>query len=554
MKKILITAALPYINNVPHMGHIVGSHLPADIFYRYCIQRGFDATFVGGSDEHGTPSVIAASRAKRDTKEFVDALHEIHKKIYKKMDISYDIYSRTSSPNHHEEVKEFFKSIYKNGYTLEKSSEMYYSEEDGMFLPDRFVEGECPKCGNSGANGDQCEKCSYVFRGVTELLNPKSTLSGATPELRESNHIYIDLEKVSKKLEEWVESKSSTWKSHVYLEAKKWFKEGLRARSITRDMSWGVKVPLEGFEDKVFYVWFDAPIGYITFTREIGGIESWSNGEIYHFLGKDNIPFHTIFWPAMLIANGKYSLPHKVVGYNYLNFEGQKFSKSKGVGVFCYHLLTSDIDIDSLRFYLTSLLPENKDSDFKWEDFRNLVNGELIGNLSNFINRTLNMAWKNFGGNISFDGDYESDDMELLKNIRTYIDDISKCYEEVEIRGARRKILELSSMGNKYIDSREPWRLAKEGKQEELKLVLHIAINIARAIAVLAAPIIPNKMERLWRDQMKYKGSPLDSGSLDSIKSIVNKHNLGEPEPLYSRIDLDKLNELREHFAKPYDL
>ena len=553
-KKVLITAALPYINNVPHMGHIVGSHLPADIFYRYCIQKGLDATFIGGSDEHGTPSVIAAMKAKKGTKEFVDSLHAIHEKIYKKLNISYSNYSRTTNESHHMEVKEFFNKAYENGYITSSKSEMYYSEKDKMFLPDRFITGTCPRCKNEGANGDQCEKCSYIFKGVTELLNPKSTLSNATPVLRESTHLYINLESLSEALEEWIDGKKDVWKNHVYSEAKKWLREGLKSRSITRDMDWGIGVPLEEFENKVFYVWFDAPIGYITFAKEIDKGEWWKDGEVYHFLGKDNIPFHTIFWPSMLIANETYKLPHEVVGYNYLNFEGQKFSKSKGVGVFCYHLLSSDLDIDSLRFYLTSVLPENKDSDFKWEDFRNLVNGELIGNFSNFCNRTLNMVWKNLDGSFTFDGVYKEKEKGFMAKIEEHINHIKGYYDSVEIRAARRTILELSSLGNKYFDEMEPWKLAKEGKVEELKGVLNISLNIIRSLAILMAPILPDKMEKLWKEQLDLEGSPLEEEAYMSLGTVFNSHKINKPSPLFKRIEKEDLDSLRDYFAQPYNL
>ena len=557
MKKILITAALPYINNVPHMGHIVGSHLPADIFYRYCIQKGYEAVFIGGSDEHGTPSVIAARETNMNTDEFVNKLHFIHKEIYDKLEINYSIYSRTSSLNHHKIVKDFFKEVYKNGYISKEKVKMYYSEEDKMFLPDRFITGTCPKCKYEGANGDQCESCGYILTNSTELINPKSKISGSTPILKETEHLYFDLDKLSGKLEEWLETKKDILKSNVYAEGKKWIKDGLRKRSITRDMSWGIKVPLEGFEDKVFYVWFDAPIGYITFADEINKMDFWTKDtEIYHFLGKDNIPFHIVFWPAMLLANSKFNMPYYVAGYNYLNYEGQKFSKSKKIGVFCYNLLHSDIDIDSLRFYLTSVLPESKDSDFKWEAFRNTVNAELIGNIANFFNRTLNLIWKNFENSdqatFSYEGIYNEEDKPLLDALENYPKIIDELYEKVEIRNAQKKILELSSIGNKYIDTKAPWNLAKNGNIEELKKVLHLSINLVKTLSILIAPVIPKKIEKFWKEQLYLKGSPLDKNSYNF--KIEKEHTIKKPSPLFQRIEEDYLKNLEKEFSAPFDM
>lgn len=538
MKKILVTAALPYINNIPHMGHMVGCHLPADLFARYCRQKGYDVTFVGGSDEHGTPSVIAARDAKKSVREFVDNLHEIHKKIYEKMNISYDIYSRTSTNNHEVVVQEFFNDIYNNGFISEKEEELYYSEEDKMFLPDRFLKGECPVC-KSEANSDQCDSCGKIL-SAKELINPKSVLSGATPELRKTTHLYIKLDKISNKLDEWIESKKDLFRKNVYSEAKKWITEGLRERSITRDMSWGVKIPLEGYEDKVFYVWFDAPIGYATFAKELG--KDWNDLEAYHFLGKDNIPFHTVFWPSMLIA-GNRKLPQNVVGYNYLTFEGQKFSKSKGVGVFCQGILENEVDIDMLRFYLLSSLPESKDADFKWEEYRQVVNSQLIGNVANFFNRTVSMVNKYFDGSLSLKASLKDDALDNAK--KEYPKIIGEFFEKGELRAGIKKILEFSSLGNEFIDRKEPWSLAKTNR-EELMLVLHKCLDHARSVAILMSPIVPEKMQQFWKEQLILKDAPSKPGLWELNEEFPLNHKVGEPSPLYKRIDDDSLEELKE--------
>ena len=344
-EKILVTAALPYINNLPHLGHIVGSHLPADIFARYCRSKGMDVMFVGGSDDNGTPAVLAAKELGVDIETFERKTYEIHKKIYDWFEISYDNFSRTSRPVHHATTIEFFNKIKENGFISEKTMDSFYCEQDERFLPDRYVKGNCPSCGYDEAFGDQCEKCGSFLE---DLLDPKCTLCGKPPVIKQSNHLFLDLDKVSENLESWLESKKLSWAPQVVNQALSWIKSGLKPRCITRDLEHGIKVPVKGYEDKVFYVWFDAPIGYISATKEsTPEWESyWKNrdSKIFHFLGKDNIPFHTIFWPGMLIANGEFNMPYKVVGLQYLNYGGKKFSKSKKRGVFCEGLMESKLD------------------------------------------------------------------------------------------------------------------------------------------------------------------------------------------------------------------
>ena len=359
-EKRLITSALPYINNIPHLGHIVGSHLPADIFARYCRTKGYETVFIGGTDENGSTSEIAASSIGVEIKEFSDKLHNEHKKIYEWFNISYDNFSRTSKPIHHQTTQEFFKVIYKNGFITPGKMNVFYSEEEKMFLPDRYVKGTCPKCGYEDATGDQCEKCTSMLDS-TQLLNPKSVTTNSPVVIKESQHLFLRLDKLSKKVEAWIK-KQKTWRSQVKALALGWIKEGLRERCITRDLKHGVSVPLKGYENKKLYVWFDAPIGYISATKE--ATKDWSsfwqkkNAKIYNFLGKDNIPFHTIFFPAMILAHGKFNLPYNVIGLQYLNYEGGKFSKSKKIGVFCEKLPDSGIDVDVMRGYLTFVIPE----------------------------------------------------------------------------------------------------------------------------------------------------------------------------------------------------
>lgn len=561
-QRVLVTAALPYINNVPHMGHIVGSHLPADIFHRYCKAKGYDTIFVGGSDEHGTPSAIVAKELDLHPQQLVDKLHEIHKKVYEKLNISYTNYSRTSNLTHHKMVQDFFNVINEKGYITKRKMNMYFCENDNMFLPDRFVVGTCPKCGYDSANADQCESCTSVL-APNELVDPHCKSCNETPIIKESEHLYIRLDQLAKSLDQWIETKKDTWRHHVYTEAKKWINEGLKERSITRDLEWGVKVPSEVIEGKVFYVWFDAPIGYMTFTKELGDEvfdEYWREptSKIFHFLGKDNIPFHTVFWPGMLIADGRSNLPSNIVGYNYLNFEQQKFSKSKGIGVFCYNLLDSDIDIDVLRSYLTTVIPETKESEFKWEGFRTFTNTELIGKLSNFFNRTLSMVWKNFAGKIDYNKSFDlnHNDNQIIEAIKTVPSSIGDLFFRVEFREAYKKIMQYASEGNLYLHKAAPWELIKEGKEEEAKKVLYLCVNLCKSLAIVSSPILPESMQRLWTNQLNLPGYLSIPGIWDeSMKiNIPSGHKINKPEPLYTRIDDDRLQKLEEHFSKPHSL
>jgi methionyl-tRNA synthetase len=561
-EKVLVTAALPYINNVPHMGHIVGSHLPADIFFRYCRAQGMDAILIGGSDEHGTPSAVVAKQMGLHPQQLVDKLHDIHCQVYRRLNIDYTNYSRTSNPLHHKVVQDFFRKIYDAGYTHHAPIDMYYCEHDRMFLPDRFVVGTCPKCDYESANADQCENCTTVL-GPNELIEPKCKSCGTEPVIRKSEHIYFELDKLSQKLDTWIDSQRSVWRPHVYSEAKKWINEGLRSRSITRDLEWGIKVHDQGLADKVFYVWFDAPIGYISFTKELGEEtfeKYWRDpdSKIVHFLGKDNIPFHTVFWPAMLMAHEGLNLPTNVVGYNYLNFEGQKFSKSKGVGVFCYNLLDSDIDIDALRSYLTMTIPERKDADFKWEGFKTTTNADLIGKLGNFFNRTLNLIWKNFDGQLDYSclTDISDIDRTMIEAIHNEPTAIGNQFFGAEIRDAYKRIMQYATIGNVYLDRTAPWNLLKEQRVEEAKKSLYLSLNLCKSLAIVSSPIVPESMQKLWREQLCMEGRLTEPGiwSKASTITLTREHRINKPEPLYARIDDKKLADLEQQFAQPHSL
>ena len=562
-KKVLITAALPYINNVPHMGHIVGSHLPADIFYRYQKLIGNDAVFVGGADEYGTPAVVTAQELNTTPANLVDKLKGEHRKVYEKFGISYTNFSGTRNAEHKPIVQDFFKKLKENGFIEKQEIEMLYCEKCKRFLPDRFIVGTCPKCGYDRAYGDQCDKCYSVY-STSDLVHPRCATCDTLAVYKKSEHYFFKFDKAADKLNEWLESKKNVFRPYVYSEAKRWIKDGLQSRCITRDMAWGVPVEEEGFENKVFYVWFEAPIGYISITKELGDEfynKYWKEegAEIYNFLGKDNIPFHTVFFPAWLLSNGTYNLPYNVSGYNFLNFEGQKFSKSKKIGVFSNALLTSDVDVDSLRGYLTSILPENKDSDWKWEEFKNVTNSDILGKLGNFFNRTINLIYKNFPDGLEFSSEELTDLTEQDKIIYDAIinepKNICELYDKIEIREAFKSVINLSTIGNVYLEQTAPWSLIKNGDRKGAAKVLYLCLNLARALAMLAFPVLPFKMKEVY-SQLNFAEEIDTEGNLLSLGKInVGKnHKVNAPSPLFRRIDDEYLDSLKAEFSEPFDI
>ena len=567
-EKRLITAALTYVNHIPHVGHIVGSHLPADIFARFCRSYGYDTTFIGGSDMHGTPSLVSAQELNLPVEELTEKLHQVHNKIYKKLEISYDIFSNTHSKTHEKITSDFFMELYNNGYIKEGETEMFYCDECKMFLPDRFVVGTCPRCGNPEANGDQCEKCDSLF-GLSELKDAKCKICGKPATIKSSKHIFLDLSKGTQKLADWVETKKDIWRPHVYAEAKKWVNEGLKDRCISRDITWGFPVPLKGYENKVFYVWFDAPIGYISFTKELSEQkykDLWCDktAKIYNFVGKDNIQFHTVFFPTMLLEHGKYNIAHNVVGLNFLNYEGKKFSKSKKIGVFCNALIDDncEIDIDALRAYLTTIIPENKDTDYKWEDYKNNCNSELVGKYGNLFNRTLNMIKNYFGGklDINFDdvkNNLNENDAEIVNAIKNMPDTIAKSFDKTEIRDAYRLIMQYATIGNGYLEKSAPWQLMKqENKINDAKKVLYLCLNLCASLCIVASPIIPQKVKELWQNQIGLSGDPTANDMWEKSKEflIEKNHTIKGVSPIFERVDQEKLEKLKAILSEPYDI
>ncbi|MFH1443201.1 MAG: methionine--tRNA ligase [Candidatus Micrarchaeota archaeon] len=555
-ERYLITAALPYVNNVPHIGNIVGSHLPADIFARYCRLKGRETVFIGGTDEHGSPSEIAAEKAGIPVTELCDTFFEIHKKIYDWFELSYDNFSRTSRPIHHEITREFFLELQKNGFISQQKMKMPYCAKDKRFLADRFVEGKCPHCAHEGARGDQCEQCGTMLT-PSELIKPHCVLCKSAPVIKETTHLFLNLDKLQPKLEEWIRE-NSHWKPQVKNLAMGWLKGGLKKRAITRDLKWGVKVPVKGYEEKVLYVWFDAPIGYISSTKEwIGqdkGIENkeyefkkwWidKKTKLFHFIGKDNIPFHTIFFPAMLIGEGHYNLPYQVSGYQFLNYEGGKISKSKGHGIFCETFIEDARDAlpaDVWRFYLALKLPEVRDTEFTWSEFESRVNTELMGNLSNFFNRVTSfIETKNFG-EIKKPANFTAEDEEMVKQIKVYVEKVDKLYDNIDLVSAIQTILELSAKGNQYLQSNEPWK-----RVERQEAVLWTCANICKSLGVMLSPIIPEaagKIRKILNLKEQYDWD-------DASKLLPHEHKIGKSEILFRKLEGITIKELREKTTK----
>src|SRR6188768_1029500 len=476
-KRHTITAALPYANGPLHIGHIAGAYLPADTYVRYLRLKGKDVVFIGGSDEHGVAINLGAKKEGVTPREFVDKYHGIMKKAFHDFDISFDIYSRTSSPVHYETAQEFFLNIYNKGLFLEETSDQYYDEQENIFLADRYIIGTCPNCGNTNAYGDQCEKCGTTL-SPKQLINPRSTVSGNTPILKPTKHWYFPLEKFESWLKEWLIEGHKDWKTNVYGQCKSWLDQGLQARSITRDLDWGIPVPLPDAKGKVLYVWFDAPIGYISATKELKPNDwqkYWKDPEtrLIHFIGKDNIVFHCIIFPSMLHAEGSYILPDNVPANEFLNLEGDKISTSRNHAVWLHEYLTDFPGRrDELRYMLNSIAPETKDADFTWKDYQQRVNSELVSILGNFVNRVMVLTWKYFEGKVPSEHELPGTNERRKKILAVYtqshndleaaVKEMISCLKTFRFREAQFQMMIMARIGNKFLAETEPWKLAKE--------------------------------------------------------------------------------------------
>ena len=526
-EKRLITAALPYVNSYPHAGNIVGSHLPADIFARYCRLAGYETVFIGGSDEHGTATEIAAEKEGLTPKQLCDKYYAEHKKIYDWFQISYDNFSRTSRPIHHKLTQEVFLKAYKNGYITEDTLTLPYCNHCKRTLADRFIEGTCPKCNYDKARGDQCEKCGNILE-PKELKNQHCAIcKNGNIEFRQEKHLFFSIDKLSKKLQAWIE-KNKTWRPHVKNTALAWIREGLKPRCITRNLSWGVKVPLKGYEHLVFYCWYEAPYGYVSSTLEWNenkGKEYWTDGKtkIYNFLGKDNIVFHTLFFPSFLLATGGYNLPYNVIGLQYLNYEDGKISKSQGHGRSIFGDVIPDygIPVDFWRFYLTYLIPETKDTDFSWKEFEQRITGDLIGNFGNFINRTLTFVHAHFKGELTRP---KALDQIFITRIQKQVAAILNTFENIELREALAEILRLSSYGNEYFDKKQPW------KTKDPETLWH-SVALCEILGILIQPFLPDTSKKI----LHFLGSKRNTFDALGDAFTTKGYAIKKPELLFDK-------------------
>ncbi len=552
-KRTLVTCALPYANGPIHIGHLAGVYVPADIYVRYLRMRGREVLYVCGSDEHGVPITIKARQQGCTPQDIVDRYHGIIKDSFEGLGIHFDIYGRTSSKVHEKNASGFFRKLYEEGKFITKESEQYYDPEAKQFLADRYIVGTCPKCGNEGAYGDQCEKCGSTL-SPEELINPKSKLSGAEPVKKKTTHWYLPLQDYEQWLREWILDGHQEWRSNVYGQVKSWLDGGLQPRAVTRDLDWGVPVPVEGAEGKVLYVWFDAPIGYISNTQELlpDSWEKWwksPDTRLVHFIGKDNIVFHCIVFPAMLKAYGDgYILPDNVPANEFLNLEGDKISTSRGWAVWAHEYLQDfPGKEDVLRYVLTANAPETKDNDFSWKDFQQRNNSELVAIFGNFVNRAMVLTHKYFGGKVPPCGALEDIDKEVLAEIPALKASMEKNIEGFKFREALKDAMGIARIGNKYISDTEPWKVAKTDL-DRTATILNISLQICADLAIAFEPFTPFAAARL----RAMLGSGLDWEVLGRPQVLPAGHQLGEPELLFAKIEddaiqkqLDRLDRIR---------
>lgn len=564
-KRTLVTTALPYANGPVHIGHLAGVYVPADIYTRYLRLKGEDVIMIGGSDEHGVPITLKAKAEGVSPQVIVDRYHNIIKKSFEEFGISFDIYSRTSSEIHHKTASDFFKKLYEKGEFIEKTSEQYYDEEAQQFLADRYIIGTCPHCHNERAYGDQCEACGTSLN-ATDLINPKSAISGSTPVMRETKHWYLPLDKHEAFLKKWILEDHKEWKPNVYGQCKSWLDMGLQPRAVSRDLDWGVPVPVEGAEGKVLYVWFDAPIGYISNTKELLP-DKWElywkdkNTKLVHFIGKDNIVFHCIVFPAMLKAEGSYILPDNVPANEFLNLEGDKISTSRNWAVWLHEYLQDfPGKQDVLRYVLTANAPETKDNDFTWKDFQARNNNELVAVLGNFVNRALVLTHKYFDGKVPACGDLTEYDKQTLSEFTGVKTEMESYLEHYRFRDALKEAMNLARIGNKYLADTEPWKLAKTD-MDRVATILNLAVQISANLAIAFEPFLPFSATKL-RNMLNMQ--IVDWNVLGHTDILPEGLQLNPAELLFEKIedsaieaqvqkllDTKKANELKNHETAP---
>ncbi|MFI3249093.1 MAG: methionine--tRNA ligase [Rikenellaceae bacterium] len=552
-KRHLVTSALPYANGPVHIGHLAGVYVPSDIYVRYLRARGRDVLWVCGSDEHGVPITIKAKKEGVTPQQIVDRYHQIIGDSFQKLGISFDIYSRTSSKMHAATASEFFVKLHDEGKFIEQTSEQFYDPEAQSFLADRYITGTCPKCGNEKAYGDQCEKCGSTL-SPDELIDPKSALSGAAPEKRSTKHWYLPLDQHEAFLREWILDGHKEWKSNVYGQCKSWIDGGLQPRAVSRDLDWGIPVPVEGGEGKVLYVWFDAPIGYISATKELtpDWEQYWKSEDtkMVHFIGKDNIVFHCIVFPAMLRAHGDYILPENVPANEFLNLEGDKISTSRGWAVWLHEYLEEfPGKEDVLRYVLCANAPETKDNDFTWKDFQARNNNELVAILGNFVNRTLVLTHKYYDGVVPACGELSDYDKETIAEIEKSKGALESAIENYKFREALKEAMNIARIGNKYLADNEPWKQIKTDP-ERVKTVLYVALQITANLSISCEPFMPFSAAKIVEMMAIEK---LDWEQLGSMSLVATGHTIGKAELLFEKIEdsvieaqLEKLRSTKE--------
>ena len=564
-KRPTVTSALPYANGPVHIGHLAGVYVPADIYVRYLRLKKEDVLFIGGSDEHGVPITIRAKKEGITPQDVVDRYHKIIKDSFEEFGISFDVYGRTTSKVHCETASEFFRTLYDKGEFVEKTSMQYYDEEAHTFLADRYITGECPHCHAEGAYGDQCEKCGTSL-SPTDLINPKSAISGSKPVMRETKHWYLPLDKHEAWLRQWILEDHKEWRNNVYGQCKSWLDMGLQPRAVSRDLDWGIPVPVEGAEGKVLYVWFDAPIGYISNTKELlpDSWETWwkdPETRLVHFIGKDNIVFHCIVFPAMLKAEGSYILPDNVPSNEFLNLEGDKISTSRNWAVWLHEYLRDfPGKQDVLRYVLTANAPETKDNDFTWKDFQARNNNELVAVYGNFVNRALQLTQKYYDGVVPVCGELTEYDRQTLDEFKDVKAKVEELLDVFKFRDAQKEAMNLARIGNKYIADSEPWKVVKNDP-ERVKTIIYISLQLTANLAIAFEPFLPFSSEKL-RKMLNMESFEWDR--LGRTDLLAAGHQLAKPELLFEKIEDDvieaqvqklldtkKANEEANYKAKP---
>ncbi len=536
-KRTLITSALPYANGPVHIGHLAGVYVPADIYARYLRLKGEEVAFIGGSDEHGVPITLKAKKEGITPQDVVDKYHGMIKDSFQKFGISFDVYSRTSAKIHHQTASEIFKTLYEKGAFVEQTSEQFYDEEANQFLADRYITGTCPKCNFEKAYGDQCESCGSTLN-ATDLIDPKSVLSGNMPVMKQTKHWFLPLDQYEPWLREWILEGHKEWKPNVYGQCKSWIDGGLNPRAVTRDLDWGIPVPIDGAEGKVLYVWFDAPIGYISATKELtpDWTKWWKDPKtkMVHFIGKDNIVFHCIIFPVVLKAEGSYILPENVPANEFLNLEGDKISTSRNWAVWLHEYLEDfPGKEDVLKYTLTANAPETKDNDFTWKDFQTRNNSELVAIFGNFVNRTLVLTDKYFSGLVPEAGELNDYDLQTLDQIGTFKTEVGKSIETFHFREALKNAMEMARLGNKYLADMEPWKVVKIDP-ERVKTILNTALQITANLTIVFEPFLPFTTEKL-RGFMNL--NKMEWSDLGRTNLIVAGHKINTPELLFEKIE-----------------